>query len=71
MNGAINVTNATSVTSSEVWTMGTRGNRDRDHYVALDRNGRSPAPRADRTRTRQIPNGETDVGMAPQGPKKA
>ena len=30
-NGVIKVTDATSVTSSEVWTMGTRGKRDRDH----------------------------------------
>ena len=41
---------------------------------SLDRmqsHGRSPAPRVNCTRAHQLPNGEINVVMAPQGPKEA
>ena len=70
-NGAIKVTDATLVTSSKVWTMGTRGKSRLRSLDRMQSHGRSPAPRTDRALTRQLPNGETDIGMAPQGPKEA
>ena len=49
------------------------GDPRKSRLRALDRmqsHGRSPAPRVNCVRTHQLPNVETDVVMAPQGPKE-
>ena len=65
--GRIKVTDATSVTSSKVWTMGARVKRDCDHAIAWE------VPSASRGIARAFaspPNGEADTRVAPQGPRK-
>ena len=49
--------------------MGTRERRDRDHYIACDRMGSPQRLEVNRVSNRQLPKGETDTAMAPQGPE--
>ena len=58
------MTDVTSVTSSEVWTMGTCVGRDRNHRSHAIVRGRSPAPRGNCACAHQLLNGEIDEGMA-------
>ena len=49
--------------------MGTRKNRDRDHYIACDRMGSPQRLEVNRVSARRLPKGKTDAAMAPQGPE--
>ena len=47
--------------------MGTRENRDRDHYIACDRMGSPQRLEVNHVSARQLPKGEPDAAMALQG----